>query len=52
MGKIVIDGKRGSGRQERGYGKKGVLGFTASLDQVLQIEEALLIGWGVTAFII
>lgn len=33
-------------------GKKGVLGFTASLDQVLQIEEAPLIGWGVTAFII
>lgn len=24
MGKIVIDGKWGSGRQERGYGKRGI----------------------------
>lgn len=43
---------RGEVANKNGVTEKGVLGFTASLDQVLQIEEAPLIGWGVTAFII
>lgn len=49
--KLSLTG-RGEVADKNGVTEKGVSGFPASLDQVLQIEEAPLIGWGVTAFII
>lgn len=38
MGRIVMDGKKGSGGQELGYGKGGIR--ICCFIKVLQIEEA------------